>query len=653
MLYETAHVRAEAFDGVATVWLDFPGAPANRPHLGGLREFAAAIDRVVANPSLELAVVRSAKEAGFCDGWDAEGLLELPSSAERLAFAREGEAILAKLARAPFASVAVVAGPCCGPGLDVILACDYRLAVATPSTRFALPACVPGWGGLSRLTRLIGPRAALDLALNGTVLSAREAAAIGLVDRAYCSRRAKIEPTAFLDELRAKPRKRGAARWGLRLEAWRAGRLARQAFGDVPAVAVVEAAARSLAEGVAAERAACAKVLGSPAGRVALELEARLPATVPRPLPAVVGVVGSTPWTENLARELAARGVRVLLRGDVPDWSALAAKLTPLEAERAAACVQTEAAWDDFAAAEWVVAAAGVSLPELESRMNAHARLLLVERPLAEEQALADRPERVLGSMLPAMGNFAELVCGAETSPTSAKLVAGWLQELGLGTVTVTDSLLTPERRVRAAVWDEAVRMVAEGAPIHAIDQAAGATCRPPLAAMDAFGLEAAHALVGRLKPLVAAGEGFYHRAPDNPPSPNVVAQVLLWDARCEGLARRGRAVPFEEEPTADELAERLRMRGLVAAASALAEERFAAPADLDFLWARAGFFTSHGGPLRFADMLGPAHVVARLGVLSARYGRRFAAPPELVRRAAAGEGFHEAAEPLPRRRAA
>ena len=60
---------------------------------------------------------------------------------------------------------------------------------------------LPGWGGATRLTRLVGARAALDLLLTGRPVPAREAKQFGLIDHAFCVRRAKIELRTFLDRL--------------------------------------------------------------------------------------------------------------------------------------------------------------------------------------------------------------------------------------------------------------------------------------------------------------------------------------------------------------------------------------------------------------------------------------------------------------------
>src|SRR5204862_7862618 len=75
---------------------------------------------------------------------------------------------------------------CMGGGVELALACTYRIAIDEPGTRFALPevmlGIVPGWGGMRRLPKLVGAPAALDIMLTGRTIDARRAKKIGFVD---------------------------------------------------------------------------------------------------------------------------------------------------------------------------------------------------------------------------------------------------------------------------------------------------------------------------------------------------------------------------------------------------------------------------------------------------------------------------------------
>ncbi len=201
MLFDSPHLRVTAEYGVATLWLAFPGAPVNALDHARLSELGAALRAVEGNPFVSALVVRSAKPAGFCAGLH-------PSASEvedRAAFARHGQRVFARLGALPFVSVAFVEGPCLGAGFELALACDYRLCVASPETLIGFPQGVACFGGSQRVRSKLGRSGAAWIA-SGRVLSAREARDLGLVDRAFCARRAKIELRTFLDELERDPR---------------------------------------------------------------------------------------------------------------------------------------------------------------------------------------------------------------------------------------------------------------------------------------------------------------------------------------------------------------------------------------------------------------------------------------------------------------
>jgi enoyl-CoA hydratase/carnithine racemase len=206
MLFASAHVRVAAEYGTATLWLGFPGRPVNALDSARLGELDAAVAAVAARPGVNVLVVRSAKPAGFCAGLRPAAVASL-TPATAAAFAAHGQAVLARLAALEATTVAFLDGPCLGAGLELALACDFRLALSRPGTHLGFPdapALPPGFGGSVRL----GRRGKLLLE-SGRTLSGREAKAIGLVDHAFCERRAKIELRTFLDDLeRAPGRKR-------------------------------------------------------------------------------------------------------------------------------------------------------------------------------------------------------------------------------------------------------------------------------------------------------------------------------------------------------------------------------------------------------------------------------------------------------------
>jgi enoyl-CoA hydratase/carnithine racemase len=201
MLFESTHVRVTAEYGVGTLWLGFPGEPVNALDARRLRELDSALAAIERNPFLNALVVRSAKPAGFCAGLHPN----VAEVADRAGFASLGQRVLSRLAMLPFTVIAFIDGPCLDVGFELALACDYRLCVATPNTHLGFPNRFTCFGGSNRLRKLMSKRGR-ELLKSGRTLSGREARDLGLVDRAFCTRRAKIELRTFLDELERSPR---------------------------------------------------------------------------------------------------------------------------------------------------------------------------------------------------------------------------------------------------------------------------------------------------------------------------------------------------------------------------------------------------------------------------------------------------------------
>jgi len=199
MLYETDNIRVEADRGIATLWLDFPGRRPNRLNLLRILAIGRAIEIVAQNPCLEILVVRSAKPSGFCAGYDFDALAELKTDAECRDFAATGERVLRQLREAAFVSLAMIQGPCLGPGLELALSCDYRFAIANPTTEI----------GFSEFAATVPPCWG-EWPFTGELFSAREAHARGIVDHVCTERRAKIDLRTVLDDLQQCPRKRRA-----------------------------------------------------------------------------------------------------------------------------------------------------------------------------------------------------------------------------------------------------------------------------------------------------------------------------------------------------------------------------------------------------------------------------------------------------------
>ena len=172
-------------DGLAWLTLDRVGAPINSLSAEVLAELRSALSNLAAAPPKGL-VIRSGKDGGFIAGADIEEFERVKTVDDAVAIVKRGWDIFNELAAAPYPTLALIRGFCLGGGLELALACRYRVVVDEPGTRLGLPevmlGIVPGWGGMRRLPRLAGAPAALDLLLTGRTIDARRAKKLGLAD---------------------------------------------------------------------------------------------------------------------------------------------------------------------------------------------------------------------------------------------------------------------------------------------------------------------------------------------------------------------------------------------------------------------------------------------------------------------------------------
>ncbi|MBK9115598.1 MAG: enoyl-CoA hydratase/isomerase family protein [Betaproteobacteria bacterium] len=172
-------------DGLAWLAIDRADATTNTLSAAVLAELNDALDALDREPPKGL-VIRSGKANGFIAGADVAEFSEVKDEAGALALVKRGWDTFERLAHVKYPTLALVKGFCLGGGLELALACRYRVVVDEPGTRLGLPevmlGIVPGWGGIRRLPRLTGAPAALDLLLTGKTIDARRAKKLGLAD---------------------------------------------------------------------------------------------------------------------------------------------------------------------------------------------------------------------------------------------------------------------------------------------------------------------------------------------------------------------------------------------------------------------------------------------------------------------------------------
>ncbi|MDR7039390.1 3-hydroxyacyl-CoA dehydrogenase [Methylobacterium sp. BE186] len=499
--------------------------------------------------------------------------------------------------------VAAIHGMALGGGLELALACHYR--IATPSARLGQPevklGLVPGAGGTQRLPRLIGTEKALDMIVSGDPIDGRTALDLGLVDALAAEDRLEAEAIAFAERVIAEERgPRRIRDSDARLEPGRVGLFAaaREAAArryrgfEAPqaCIACVEAAGTlPFAEGLAfEERTFFALMMGEPsiAQRHAFFAEREagkipdLPAATPkRPVRRVALLAGAA----DLAEVFSSAGLPVVL-GETA---------TP---ETVGAC-------------DLVVAPADGPMARLDALAGPDAIVALTgaEPDLDALAAGSAHPERVVGLRAGASASgdrLLEIMRGRATAPDVLATAMALGRSLGrVAVATRPGGFIGP--RMLARLRREADRLILDGASPAQLARV-----------LDGFGL-------------ATAGLGLADRAVASPERDEAVRLA----ADHAGIHRRA--------VSDDEILERC-LDSLVNEGARLLDEGVALRAsDIDVVWVTGyGWPAYRGGPMHWADGLGLPLLRDRLRSRAENLGPDFAPSPLLERLAAEGRRF-------------
>ena len=204
--------------GVAWITFDDPDRKVNvltEQILTRLREHVGELRNLARQSKVHVVVLWSGK-GGFIAGADLAAIEALEDPSEGAEGSRFGQQIFRSLGELGVPTVAAVHGICLGGGVEMALACSHRMASDAPSTKMGLPevllGILPAWGGTTRLPRLIGVQAALDLLLSGRQVSSSAARRLGLVDEVVPADLFREKVTAFAAAAAASPTKRSFAR---------------------------------------------------------------------------------------------------------------------------------------------------------------------------------------------------------------------------------------------------------------------------------------------------------------------------------------------------------------------------------------------------------------------------------------------------------
>lgn len=549
----SGELRRELDDeGIATLVFDLPGEKLNKLGKGLMSELERVLSDIESDPEVRAVVIASGKPDSFIVGADLRELREVRSSREGEELSRGAQAILSRLERLPRPVVAAIHGSCLGGGLEVALACHYRVVSDDPRTRLGMPevklGLIPGAGGTWRLPRRTGLAVALEGILTGRTWDAARARRVGLADAVVPAPRllAEARQTALdLIEGRLAPRRREVPARERLGRSWIArqarARVEKTARGHYPApLSAIDVVTRSVGLSQAAAHDLEARAFGelavSDVARALISLffatremekDPGYPEeTEPRDVTRLV-VVGAGLMGAGIAAAAAEVGVPVRLRDT--DNAALGrgmraarevfaerrrrGRLSSRELEQRMDHIAPTTGPSGARRAELVIEAVFEDV-ELKRELVAELEERVEERcviasntsslPIAEIAQGAKRPQRIVGmhffSPVHRMPLLEVVVTGENDAFAVATAVA-FGRRLGKQVITVRDGPGFYTTRILAPYLNEAGRLLEEGARIEEIDAAMRAWGFPvgPLALLDEVGVDVGAKVSGAL----------------------------------------------------------------------------------------------------------------------------------------------------------
>ncbi len=671
---ELKHWRVEHDDGIHWWRIDVADAGANVLRREVLEELEQLVEAARTEPPCGI-VITSAKDSGFIAGADVHEFTTIADEGQALELIRRGQGVMDRIEALPCPVLALINGFCLGGGLELALACDYRIALDDPKTRIGLPevrlGIHPGFGGTVRAIETIGVLPAMNLMLAGSTVDARKAKRLGLVDdrvperqleaaaRYWLKKRPPRRRPAWHQRLlnlaplrplvarllgravaRKAPRRHYPAPWAL-IELWQ------QHGGDRRAMFAHEA--KSVARLICGETARNLV-------RVFL-LQDRLKSLGRQQTfrPTHVHIVGGGVMGGDIAAWAAVNGYRTSVQDTRPE--ALAATM----GRAAKLCRRRFRSWPHLG-----TAALDRLYPDLEGSGRAHAGLVIeaiVENrtakqslfrelegqvpegcllatntssiPLEEIAEGLQHPERLVGLHFfnpVAKMPLVEIVRGQATSDEAMAHAAAWSKAIGKLPLPVRSSPGFLVNRILMPYLLEAILMVEEGIPAVVIDRCATRFGMPmgPLDLADTVGLDIC----------LHVGRNLAEHLPSDPPLTvprhlqRLVEQGHLGKKSGQGFYRwpsgriqRPKAPPGHWDR--DRITDRMVLRLLNEAAACLAE---GVVEDADLLDAGmifgTGFAPFRGGPMHYARKLGHDEVQRRLNALAEAIDVRFRPHP-------------------------
>jgi 3-hydroxypropionyl-coenzyme A dehydratase len=177
------YVQIDLLNEIAILRINRPEA-LNAMNLDVIFELTRAIDIISADEGIKVLLITGAGERSFCAGADISYMVNIDAvTAEK--YASSAQSMLNKIEKMEKPVIAAINGFALGGGCELSLVCDIRIAsenakIGQPEVTIGIP---PGWGGTQRLLRVVGPAKAKEMIFTGKMITAHEAATIGLVNQ--------------------------------------------------------------------------------------------------------------------------------------------------------------------------------------------------------------------------------------------------------------------------------------------------------------------------------------------------------------------------------------------------------------------------------------------------------------------------------------
>ena len=542
-------------DGIGWLTFDLPGEKVNKLSASVMTGLAQALEELQRRTDLEGVVIRSGKEGMFIAGADLKEIGGFEKREDAVRAARLGHDVFGRIQKLSVPVVAAIDGVCLGGGTELALACHGRLGTDHPRFGMGLPevnlGIIPGWGGTTRLPRLVGLQQALEMILTGRTVDARKAARIGLVDRAVPHAELEKHAVELVRRLRRQGRFRkklrhtakGVGGWLLEGNAVGRALVFHQArkkvmgrtHGHYPApLKALEVIRRgwgmTIEKALALEAEALGELIVGPISKSLVQLF--FLSEKAKKDPGVEGEVGSLPEVRSagllgagtmggaMAWALSSRDIPVRLKDVRPEalGAGLAAahriyerrmkrgRLTAWELDKKMTLVSPTLDWSGFGRVDVVLEAIVEDLaikkkvlqemePELSDSCLIGSNTSTI--PITELQGVLGLPERMAGfhffnpvDRMPLI----EVIRGEATSRETVAAFVALAKRLGKTPVVVADCPGFLVNRVLGPYLNEASHLLKETGDLEGIDQALLEFGMPmgPLRLLDEVGIDIA-----------------------------------------------------------------------------------------------------------------------------------------------------------------